>query len=634
MKLNISAGENRALILVWAGIVIYIIYFFSGCVFKYYSFSYNDFDLAIHSQVLWNLLRGVLYNSVLGINFLGNHAHFVSFLIAPVYKILPHPLTLLFLQAFALGLGAWPLYLLAKSVLNYRWALAVSFIYLFYPALGYVNLFEYHPTVFATLFLFFTLYYFYKERFVFFSVFMILSMLCQENIPLAIIALGFYALIKRRKFKWVILPILLGGLYFVFCIFWLMPYFNKNTIQFITIYGHLGRSYPEILINIFRHPIAVTKFMFMKEKILYLINIFGPLSFVSFVSPLSLIPALPLLMQHLLSLRGTETSIYYHYAAEMIPFIFFSFIFGIKNLLSQDSLRRRQFFLMLCFCLIALGFNIRIGPHFILWRKFNTAFKQDALDKERIVLLKNIPNEASVVATFEFLPQLAHRKWLYSFHHVYMGYHTLSRQLYKLPEDTKYALINFNDQLTFTSFYALDNYKNLLDFFGKKEWGVIAVKDAIVLFKKNTPDKYYLYSLISGTASPKTYATSLVADEIKLLGVDLEGIEENVLTMSLYWQSIKVTDKDINIFLDFIDEAGRIVYRTSRPICYRIYPTQAWHPGEVIKEKIYLLLPSRLTPGRYLIKMGFFNFVTGELCENKSEDPLKRIDITQIDIIG
>jgi len=630
MHFKTEITESKTKLIAWVFILVYIIYFFIASFLKFNSFSYYDFDLAIHSQILWNILGGSIYNSILGVDFLGNHAHFISFLIAPLYKMLPHPLTLLFLQAAALGLAAYPLYLLAKLQLGPKWALLVSTVYLLYPALGYTNLFEFHPTVFATLFIFFMLYYFYKNRFGFFLLFMILAMLCQENIPLAIITMGFYALFKRRKAKWVLPPILIGGAYFILCLRWIMPYFNKNTIQFIAIYSHLGNSYAEILANIIKHPLEIMKIMFLKQKLFYLNDLFGPLCLFPLLSPLSLLPVIPLLAQHLLSLRDTETTIYYHYAAEMIPFIFLALIFGIKNILSFGWLRKRQYILAMLLLCVSLIYNFHLGPHFKLFKQFNTVFKADELDREKQAILAKIPSQAAVVATFEFLPRLSHRRQLYSFHHVYMGFHTLSNQPYNLPETVNYALLDFGDKLILDSFYTPDRYQNVEKFISQGKWGVSEVRDNIVLFRKNTENKYYLYSALLHSPEPKTSIHTLIDGDIELLGFDLGGINNNILEMTFYWQSMRKTKNDINVFFDFIDKQGRLVYRILRPICYRIFPTNAWEPGQLVKEKKYLVLPARMKGRGYLLKMGFYNFVTGQLCANNSNDALKRVDMAEI----
>src|ERR1035441_6286533 len=95
-KINQLLTERVALRILSLSCGAYILLFFTWCSLKYYGFAYNDFDLAVHDQVFWNLLHGRIFNSILGIDFLGNHAHFITFLIAPFYSLCPHPLFLLF----------------------------------------------------------------------------------------------------------------------------------------------------------------------------------------------------------------------------------------------------------------------------------------------------------------------------------------------------------------------------------------------------------------------------------------------------------------------------------------------------------------------------------------------------------
>ncbi len=65
-------------------IFVYVLFFSYICYLKFNSYNYTDFDLAVHSQVLWNILHGSIYSSILGIDFLGNHMHLILFLIAPI----------------------------------------------------------------------------------------------------------------------------------------------------------------------------------------------------------------------------------------------------------------------------------------------------------------------------------------------------------------------------------------------------------------------------------------------------------------------------------------------------------------------------------------------------------------------
>ena len=282
--------------------------------------------------------------------------------------------------------------------------------------------------------------------------------------------------------------------------------------------------------------------------------------------------------------------------------------------------------MLITLLLVSLGYNFSLGPHFRL-SKYITILKKDELDKQKELLLKNIPKDAAVVATFEFLPRLSHRKELYSFHHLYIGFHTLSNQPYNLPDTVKYALLDFNDTLTFRGFYRSDRYENIRRFLTNSNWGVSDVKDTIVLFQKDIKNRYLLYDLLLTEPQPTNKVSLIIDKDIELLGYDLKKEKDNSLHITFYWHSLNKIQKDFNVFFDFIDDKGKFIYRILRPICYRIYPTQAWQPGQFIREERYFILPSDLQVTLSLLKMGFFDYGTGELCQTNSKDPLGRIDI-------
>ncbi len=598
---------------------------------KFNSFSYNDFDLAIHDLAEWNLIHGSIYNSILGIPFLGNHMHLIMFLIAPIYIIFSHPLTLLLLQTIALGITAFPIYFLSRRLLDDNWALIISIAYLFYPALGYTNLYEFHPTVFATFFLAVTIYYYTLNRFAKFIIFLILSMFCQENIPLAGIMFGVLAIFNKRKLKWIVTPILIGALY-LFIALSLMSYFNGNTIQFIAIYGHLGSSPPQILLNILTNPQLLIRTLFRTQSFIFLLHIFLPVSFLPIFSPLILIPALPFFFQHLLSARISELTIFYHYTAEIIPFIFAALIFSMEFLLKNSHVKKYQLYLKVSLLSVLLASNIFLGPHLALLRSIST-FKKSNLDLYKDSFLAEIPKDASVVATFEYLSHLSHRSNLYSFHHVYMGYYTISNKKYALPQNVQYALIDFNDFLTFRSFYSPDNYKNIQKFLSEGNWQAQDLIDPIVLFRKNIPAKYTLCEILQDNVSQIANKMEVnIENEIQLIGYNLsEPKDDNVLNIVFFWRCLKPTKKDINFFLDLVDEDNQTAMRKPFPICYRIFPTNSWQEGQIFKDQYRIKIPFNLSRGNYELRMGFFDYRNNTVCRvDKDTDESGRIFLTDL----
>jgi len=168
--------------IVWALISFFILILSFISFRRYYCFDYIDMDLAAYNQIVWNIVHGSFYSSILGVNFLGHHAHFILFLLAPLYFLFQTPLLLLFLQTVFLALSAYPIFMIASRELDQSLALSLVIAYLLYPAMGYTALYEFHVPVFATAFLTFMLYYFIRHNFNLFALFMVLSLLCQENI--------------------------------------------------------------------------------------------------------------------------------------------------------------------------------------------------------------------------------------------------------------------------------------------------------------------------------------------------------------------------------------------------------------------------------------------------------------------
>ncbi|MBF0503490.1 MAG: DUF2079 domain-containing protein [Candidatus Omnitrophica bacterium] len=624
---SLKRREKMAQVCLFGMFLAYVILFFSWCALKFHYFVYNDFDLAIHDQIIWNILHGRIFNSILGIDFLGNHVHFISFLIAPFYWVIPHPLFLLFLQTAFLAAGIFPLYRLARVYLDLQVSLIICLIYLLFPGLGFTNLYEFHPTAFAVFFLLSAAYYFFVENFSMFSVFMLLSVLCQENISLIFFMWGVYALFLKRKLKWVVWPAGLGFFYFLLCVYIILPTFNKNILDFFNIYAPLGNSLGAVAKTCVLHPVRVLSILLEPNKIHYLIQLFDSVTFIPLFAPLTLLPVFLIFLQHLLSVRLQEVSLHFHYTAELIPFIFIGVIFGIKKIF---ELGPKFKYLIYIFLFNALAVNFAIGPHFHMIREGKSYFSNFRSLRNEI-LLKQIPPDAAVVTTFKYLSHLSHHYQLYSFHYVYSGFYTLSRKLFHLPDQVQYALIDFNDFLMVSQFYRLDNYRNINAFLKQGSWGTMDVQNTVVLFKKGIPNRYPLYNFVDDRKLPSNSADWLIDQSIKMYGYGL-SLRLDRMEVIFYWKLLRHEFKDINLFIDFIDKNGRLLGRQYRPLCYRIWPTQAWQKNQLIEEHQYISIPPKFKGRLKSLMIGFFDFKTGKLFSTNSKDALGRfrIDVPEV----
>ena len=129
-------------------------------VLRHLTWNSTAFDLAVFDQVYWNATQGRFFESTLDrgacgpASFLGGHLSLVHVALLPVYAVVPRAETLVVLQAIVLGVGAWPLYVLATERLRpgpERLAFVVA--YLLIAPLSWMALFDFHEIPFAIPFL-------------------------------------------------------------------------------------------------------------------------------------------------------------------------------------------------------------------------------------------------------------------------------------------------------------------------------------------------------------------------------------------------------------------------------------------------------------------------------------------------
>ncbi len=206
--------ERRWALLLTLGIVLAAAGLAAYSIARHNAFNSKAYDLGLHAQVWWNTSQGRLFaGSVEVDNYLGDHVSPIILPLAPLYWLWPDALLLLLLQAAALALGAWPLALLARRRLLPHWphgahlaALLLAAIYLTYPALGFVNRFEFHEEVFAVPLLLLAFWALEARRLGAMSLALLLAMLTKEDVGLTVAAIGLWAWWRGRA-----APVTLSG---------------------------------------------------------------------------------------------------------------------------------------------------------------------------------------------------------------------------------------------------------------------------------------------------------------------------------------------------------------------------------------------------------------------------------------
>ena len=596
-------------------ILLYVIMFSFFSYIKYMSFSYIDVDLSIIERQFWNTIHGKLIGREIGepAIFCGGHFFLIIFLLAPFYAIYPHPLTLLFMQTIALALPVYFIYIFARKKLDESFAFYLALAYLLYPALAYINLFEFHIIAFAPLFLIPMFVFFDRKKFWPFILLMFLSLACKEDVSLVIFGLGVYGLFKythlkppfvrKKDWKWIIIPLLSGAFWLIFVTQFIQPHFTPSTLKdlsdsrgMLTFYGWLGNTPNEMIRNVVFYPGQVLRKIFTPAKGRYLLHLFGPLGFISAFGLKEIVIVLFGLLEGLLSQRSTHFSIHYQYPALLMPFIFISAIFGLRRLLQFKFFKRSKLYILIVLFSISLFFAFTIGPLFSLsferWRR-------DGRDVLKEKMAKLVPPEASVATSFELATRLTHRDRLFFMFHVNMAdqspiYPFLAKQY---GEKADYLLLDLLDYLTYFGFYYQDSDIYLKNFLERYNWNLVYEINNIALWTKTEENVGELIETID-VFPEQLSGPSFSNKHIKLVGQNLEKqtlLDYPVLHLDFYLECQKETNQRYILQLDFYSKGDKkLIFRHNFVAPDRIYPTKRWGEGEKIKISQNILLPDTL----------------------------------------
>jgi len=103
---------------------------------------------------------------------------------------------------------------------------------------------------------------------------------------------------------------------------------------------------------------------------------------------------------------------------------------------------------------------------------------------------------------------------------------------------------------------------------------------------------------------------SNLGNKILLRGYRLDSADlkaTDPLRLTLYWQANERVGQNYEVRLRLVGPRGHIWHQTKgRPPVNGLYPTAAWHPGEIIPDFHQLDLEGNVPPGEYVLQVGLF----------------------------
>ena len=315
---------------------IYALILFACSSLRHALFQSGAFDLGIFDQAVYLISQGEPpISSFLGFHILGDHAALVFYPLALLYKIYPDVHWLLAVQAIALALGAWPTWSLARHAkLTERQAVAIATVYLLYPLVFNLNLFDFHPEVIALPALLGAILAARLGKTVWFCLAIITILSCKAVLALTVAAMGVWLLIFEKKRLYGAIALFAGVAWFVIATGGIIPFFGgvlATVGRHLPRYNYLGSSVWEIARNLLFKPGLLLGRVFSLDTLGYLALLLSPVIWGLSQKQLTpLVGAIPTLAINILSEAPAQHNLVHHYSLPILPFLLVAVISSLS----------------------------------------------------------------------------------------------------------------------------------------------------------------------------------------------------------------------------------------------------------------------------------------------------------------
>jgi uncharacterized membrane protein len=382
------------------------------------------YDMGIMENVFWHTSQGRLLESSLeGRNHLGVHTSFIFLLIAPLYMLFPATETLLVVQAVAVALAAWPLFLLARRLLQSdRAALLVAALYLLQPTIQGATFYDFHELAFAPALFFAALNALLARRPILLWTSVALLLLVKEDCSLVVVALGIVALLEKRV-KTGLTLIATGAVALVILQGLVIPHFAGRESSYAWYYTEIipaGEGPAGLFKTLLLNPLYSLRVAITAPKALYLLQTLGPVLFLCLAGPRGLALVAYGIGMSVLASREYLFVLGFQYAWQLVPQAFAGLLIALRGMASSRwadaiglTVRRAMVAMATMTAIFALHHGM-LSPvsHFRSgFRIVRLATDEAARERSREVerLRSLIPPSASVTASETLVPHVARR---------------------------------------------------------------------------------------------------------------------------------------------------------------------------------------------------------------------------------
>jgi uncharacterized membrane protein len=385
---------------------------------RYDRFRTFGFDLGIYDQGTWLLSRGKdPFVTIRGLEIFGHHANVLLLAFVPFYRLGAGPMFLLVVQVAAQASGAIAVFLLARDLLRSKWAgVALAAVLLLNPTYQWLTWEFFHPDAVAIGPLLFAYWAARSKRWPWFWVAAALTVLCKEDLALAIALLGILIWFRGDRTKGAAVAVASTG-YFFFATRVLIPWQNGIGPFYDSFFGDLGHSPTEVAVNAVRHPGTTWRLASADDRRSWYWHVFLPWAFMPLVDPRALLIAAATIFVNIVTAFPYTRDYRYHYSAIVVAGCAVATVEAI-TWISRRGGRIRVMWAMVGGVLIAAAVSSVLWGCASYSRHYRDGTWPLGHDPRVAIMeraVKSVPADASASVAYTFDTHMTHRTNVYEF---------------------------------------------------------------------------------------------------------------------------------------------------------------------------------------------------------------------------
>lgn len=396
-------------------------------VYRYLTYSNTTFDFGIFAQMYEYMKQKGTISTTVERNKLLSHfaVHFspIFYIALPIYFIFDNAITVQLIQAFMVAIPVIPILLLCKHhKLSNQMAIAVSLIYVLYPATAGGTFYDIHENCFITFFLLMLAWAVEKKKNVAAVIFAILSLMVKEDAPVYVFILGIFFLFSKKDKKRGVILIVASAIYFAMATAIVNSYgLGIQEYRF----GNLYFTQDGGLIQVFETLLANPGYAISQiirntndnsmDKIGYIISMLVPVAAVLFTTGKKYsryILLLPFIIINLLPTYLYMHDITFQYDFSVIALMMYAIILNIADM-DINRAKKLATVSVICASVMFMGSIYQKAPYYVSRYNADKATYQ-GLNKA----LDMVPEDASVCASGFLVPHLSKNLILYDQNHL------------------------------------------------------------------------------------------------------------------------------------------------------------------------------------------------------------------------